>query len=345
MSRPLFLDSQPTALDQWRAIVLYGRNVASYKFALAESLLALGSQEKEFVSLEDLAVPFSAAVRRHLRLEEKQGTQSSSKFLDACKEANAGALSETQVLDRTVQLGFQNVIAAFHRVGSSDVPDRFFLDERTGARKGIRILPGLVSASRGQFALSLSEENEARWRLVETAWSLEVPVSTVQVERDRNAERLFVRDKERRKSITGVRDALMGYQRGACFYCRSPISARSRDEACADVDHVLPWALRELMLPHTPDGAWNLVLACQPCNRGPSGKFDRLPSLDLLEGLHRRNEYYIQSHHPLRETLINQTGRTPRSRQAFLQSKWDACRPARPGLPWEPEVLEEGTPL
>jgi len=44
MSTLLFLDDQPAPLDQWRAIVLYGRNVASYKFALAESLLALGAQ-------------------------------------------------------------------------------------------------------------------------------------------------------------------------------------------------------------------------------------------------------------------------------------------------------------
>ncbi len=341
MSRPLFLDRDPDPLDQWRAIVLYGRNVASYKFALAESLLALGSQEREFVSLEELAIPFSRAVRRHLALEEKQGTQPTSRFLEACKDANAGALSETQVLEKTVQLGFQNVIDAFHRVGSSDIPNRFFLDERGGASKGIRILPTLITTSRERNALSLAEENEARWRLVETAWSLQVPIGSIQVERDRNAEQLFIRDKEQRKSITGVRDALMGYQRGACFYCRAVISVRAGHEACADVDHVLPWALRELMAPHSVDGAWNLVLACQPCNRGPSGKFDRLPSLNLLEALFRRNEYYIQSHHPLRETLVNQTGAKPQERQAFLQSKWDACRPARPGEPWEPQLLDE----
>ncbi len=33
----------------------------------------------------------------------------------------------------------------------------------------------------------------------------------------------------------------------------------------------------------------------------------------------RRNNYLIQSHHPLRETLLAQTGRTEARRRSFLQ--------------------------
>ena len=36
-----FIGSDPTLEDLWRAIVLFGRNSASYKFALAASLLDL----------------------------------------------------------------------------------------------------------------------------------------------------------------------------------------------------------------------------------------------------------------------------------------------------------------
>ena len=336
MSKILFLDEKPGPLDQWRAIVLYGRNVASYKFALAESLLKLGAEEREFVRLDELARPFSDAIRRHLQLEDKQGTQSRSRFLDACRQSNKGHMGAEQLIDATVKLGFQNVIDAFHRVASNDVPNRFFLDERSGKQSGIRILPELISSSRSPHALAIAEENEARWRLVETAWSLEVPVNVVQVELDPLSERLVVQDRDRRKSITGVRDALSGYQKGACFYCRAPISVDAGSVWCADVDHVLPHALGHLMAPHSADGAWNLALACKTCNRGSNGKFDRLPSLRFLESLSRRNEYYIQSHHPLRETLINQTGRTPAARRTFLQDKWRAVRAARPGTPWEP---------
>lgn len=345
MSAHSFLDNDPAPLDQWRAIVLFGRNVASYKFALAESLLELGAKENEFVALDELARPFSAAVRRHLDLEDKQGTQPTSRFLDACRDANAGRISESQLIGATVQHGFQNVIDAFHRVGGGDVPHRFFLDERKGPRKGIRILPGLITTSRERHALTLREENDARWRLVETAWSLDLPVSAIQVTRDEESEQLFVVDKVRRKSITGVRDGLLGYQRGACFYCRAPISTAAHASTCADVDHFLPWALRDEMHPHSADGVWNLVLACQTCNRGPQGKFDNLPTLECLEDLFLRNEFYIQSHHPLRETLINQTGEKTANRKAFLQARWDACRATRPGPLWKPAEIESRDPL
>ena len=36
--------------------------------------------------------------------------------------------------------------------------------------------------------------------------------------------------------------------------------------------------------------------------------------------LHKRNEYLINSHHPLRETLIMQTGMTGDERVKFLKS-------------------------
>ena len=55
---PLFKDISLTDQDFFRAVVLYGRNVASYKFALAESLITLASEGKDYVRLEDLAVPF-----------------------------------------------------------------------------------------------------------------------------------------------------------------------------------------------------------------------------------------------------------------------------------------------
>lgn len=81
----------------------------------------------------------------------------------------------------------------------------------------------------------------------------------------------------------------------------------------------------------------NLVLACPECNRGQQGKFDRLPSVNLLERLHKRNEYLITSHHPLRETLIAQTGFTEQTRRGFLQDAYN-CATLTLGsrLKWEP---------
>ena len=47
-----------------------------------------------------------------------------------------------------------------------------------------------------------------------------------------------------------------------------------------------------------------------------------MPSLELLERLHIRNEYLIGSHHPLRETLIMQTGSNERDRKYFLDKSY-----------------------
>jgi hypothetical protein len=54
-----FIDTQPTREDYCRAIILFGRNVAPYKCALAKSLLELAPAEPTFIRLEDLAVQFS----------------------------------------------------------------------------------------------------------------------------------------------------------------------------------------------------------------------------------------------------------------------------------------------
>jgi len=68
----------PSLNEIWRSIVLRGANVASYKFALAESLIELANVGKTFVTIEDLSVPFSlvdmAKTYRAEKLEKDNGT-------------------------------------------------------------------------------------------------------------------------------------------------------------------------------------------------------------------------------------------------------------------------------
>lgn len=83
------------------------------------------------------------------------------------------------------------------------------------------------------------------------------------------------------------------------------------------------------------NGVWNLVLACRHCSRGETGKFAPVPSIALLARLLRRNEFLIGSHHPLRETLIAQTGATEPERKSFLQARHSEARATLLHL-WEP---------
>lgn len=308
--------SVPTLMDQWRAINLFGRNVASYKFALAKSLLSLAPTDGALVRLDELATPFVREICTHLKLEDKQSTAVSSAFLQKCREFNDGAIDEAQLVEAAVSKGFNNVIDAFHVVGSADVPQRFFVDERKRSA-GIRITEHFSRLLEAQGARDLTQEAEARWRLVETAWRLQV-ASAMITAYDCDAGMLLLPDRSRRRvAVTSGRSALNGYQQGRCFYCAANITVMP-GENLADVDHFFPHALRSTALGPFVNGVWNLVLSCQSCNRGPAGKFALVPHLHLLERLHRRNEFLIGSHHPLRETLVQQTGATPDERRAFL---------------------------
>lgn len=326
MSSTNFINTAPTLDNYWRSIILFGRNVASYKFALAKSLLDLGENTGGVVRLDELAVPFSRHVCEHLLNEKKQTTSTSSRFLEACERFNSGEITQDELTDNTVRLGFNNVIDAFHNVNQQELPLRFFRDERQTGE--IRLTDEFYKLQSAGKSRDLSSEVESRWRLVETAWALKVSRNVIAVGYDNEAKALFSRVQGRRKAITSCRGALNGYQKGSCFYCSSPISILAGDDALADVDHFFPHVLSSLneAFYGVINGVWNLVLACAECNRGTAGKWTQIPHITLLERLHVRNEYLISSHHPLRETIIAQTGATETNRRDFLQAKHTIAR-------------------
>lgn len=335
-----FLAKAPTLDASWRAVVLFGRNVASYKFALAKTLLSMADRADDRIPLEELAAPFARNLCEHLRLVDKQTTSRSSKFLDACRAFNQGELQEQALFETTAKLGFNNVIDAFHVVGSGPVPVRFFEDERGGTRGGgaIRITDDLRRLMGTVQGDSLAEEAEARWRLVETAWHLDLPNVGIKVQADAARDLLFVELERRirRMSLTKVRGALNGYQRGRCFYCRAetPIAA-------TEIDHFFPWMLKARGEMPDADCVWNLVLACQVCNRGERGKFAAVPSSRLVACLHERNNWLVDSHHPLRETVMLQTGMDAEARASFLRARQRIALEALVHQ-WEPHEVAAG---
>lgn len=331
----LFVSRSVQPEDYWRAIVLYGRNVASYKFALASALLELKPQAGSLLKLGDLAPVYARHIARHLQIAPKQATSRSSQFLEACRAFNDDGDIQN-VSEAAVRLGFNNVIDAFHIVGSSPLEQRFYIDERK-QNAGLRITDEFARILESSQFRNLPREVEARWNLVETAWELGVASNMLSIHHDPGEGRLFaVLGSQRRKAVTSSRSALNGYQRGRCFYCRCAISID--EPVTADVDHFFPHALKLAGGFDEVDGIWNLVLSCRGCNRGQDGKFMSIPSTKLVERLHLRNEYYIGSHHPLRETLILQTGSTESERRAFISSFLNKAQKRLPGRPWEPQA-------
>jgi len=336
-----FEEEHPTLENYWRAIILFGRNVASYKFALGKSLLEMAIQGKTRASLHELSEPFSRHLLEHLGMAPKQGTSPSSRFLKACKGRLEGNVGQEELIDTTARLGFANVIDAFHVVGPGEIPVRFFTDERKSEARGICLTDELLELAQRFQRENLEHEVEARWRLVETAWALNLHRDLITVDHDHDTEAIFTVDKSRRRlNITSSRDALNGYQKGKCFYCFGDISVVTGSDRLADVDHFFPHLLKVEGLLPACDGIWNLVLACTGCNRGEDGKWVKIPAIRLLERLHTRNEFLIQSHHPLRETLIRQTGLSEASRRDYLQQAFNIARTSLVHT-WEPTEERE----
>lgn len=329
-----FYQVDPSLENYWRSIILFGRNVASYKFALAKSLYELSNSSDDLITLEMLAEPYSRHLCEHLTHSPKQITSRSSSFIEACQQFNTDKISKDELLGTTRKLGFNNVIDAFHVVNSEEIVQRFFIDERK-THKGIRLTENFFKLVEGSQFDSFNNETEARWRLVEEAWRMGMSRNLISVEYDDEFKTLITNGKNRRVTITSCRDSLNGYQKGHCFYCHAPISIDANSPNLADVDHFIPWTLNEF-IPNI-NGVWNLVLACKECNRGEGGKFAKVPSHELLKRLHKRNEYFINSHLPLRETLIQQTGSNPQQRASFLQDQYRIAKQLAIHE-WQPEI-------
>jgi hypothetical protein len=330
-----FQVNDPSLESQWRAIILFGKNTATYKFAFAKALLELVEKEKTSISLAELAEPFSRHIVDHLKQNDKQGSFSSSAFLEQCRHYINNQISKEELLIQTVRLGFNNVVDAFQVVNRDIVPDPFYQKNYANGKKEIILTDNLLRLKESFHFQNFGQEAEARWKLVETAWNLNINPSLLQVQYDEENEILWVENNiMRRVNITSVRDSLNGYQKGKCFYSFQNISVNSLSDNICDVDHFLPHINKQRHFPANINGVWNLVLADKSVNRKKNAS---VPDIKFLYRLYNRNEFFISSKHPLSETIVNQTGDTPEKRREFLQRHYDIARNYSIQT-WKPEI-------
>ncbi len=231
----VFQEAEPSLESYWRSVILFGRNVASYKFALAKSLLEIAPTGRTEVSLEELAEPFSRHLCEHIAHSPKQVTSSRSSFLDTCKAFNEGTASRGELLEITAKKGFVNVIDAFHVVNNGELPVYFYRKDFFARTKKIILTDEIFKLRDMGCFEDFGKEAESRWRLVETAWEQNIAVSLLEVQYSDRGELLYVEPARfRRKAVTSARGALNGYQKGKCFYCHRDISIGEADSASAD---------------------------------------------------------------------------------------------------------------
>lgn len=318
-----FQENDPSLESQWRAIILFGKNSATYKFAFGKSLLELVSKETNSISLKDLSPFFVNSILEHLKTNDKQGNSNSSTFLAACRKFNNQEITYDNLLSITEKYGFTNVIDAFQNVNGGIIPNQFYYKDYTRNSKKIIITDDLLRLKESCQFVNFNEEVEARWNLVETAWNFQINPNLLEVKIDDNLQTLFIEnDFMKRINITSAKASLNGYQKGKCFYSFQDISIISGDENICAVDHFFPH-VHKISINQSGanvNGVWNLVLVEKFVNLDKSAK---IPELKYLERLYKRNEFYISSKHPLGETIINQTGKTPTERRNFLQKQYD----------------------
>ncbi|OHX65112.1 HNH endonuclease domain-containing protein [Flammeovirga pacifica] len=338
-----FQENDLSLESQWRAIILFGKNSATYKFAFAKALLELVDKEKTRISLTDLSEPFSRHIVEHLKQNEKQGTSASSKFLQACNDHIKGNLSQELLLQQTEKLGFNNVVDAFQNVNKGVIPNPFYHKDYKKGKKDIVITDDLLKLKESFHFQNFNQEVEGRWKLVETAWNLNINPNLLEVRYDEGSSLFYIEENDfmRRVDITSVRNSLNGYQKGKCFYSFQDISILEGSLKVCDVDHFLPHISKRehAQAGGNINGVWNLVLSDSSINREKNA---RVPALRFLERLHHRNEFYIQSKHPLAETIINQTGKTEQQRKSFLQKHYDIAK-NRSITTWSPSIELKGT--
>ena len=178
--------------------------------------------------------------------------------------------------------------------------------------------------------------------MVETAWNLQINPNLLEVKYDEEKSLFFIDSNlMRRIDVTSVRDSLNGYQKGKCFYSCQDISINKSDKSVCEVDHFLPHINKKehLRTGANINGVWNLVLADPNINNQKKAK---VPVEKFLEKLFNRNEFYIESKHPLAETIINQTGQSKQNRRRFLIEQYTIaynCSMQK----WTPEIELQGT--
>ena len=110
------------------------RNSASYKFVFAKSLLSIAEQERNSISRRTCN-SISKEIVNHLKKNPVQGTSKSSKFLDSCRSFIANDLSLDELHSKTAQLGFKDVVDAFHNVHGEVVDNPFYRKDYSGSSK------------------------------------------------------------------------------------------------------------------------------------------------------------------------------------------------------------------
>jgi 5-methylcytosine-specific restriction endonuclease McrA len=300
-----FYNSDESVVSTIRTIFLFGRNVSTYKFALASTLLNL--KPKSFITYEDLRDEFLKSLIAHYQKNPHQfqaGENSLTKAFDQY-EIDNNWNDLLIIAERNI---YNNVFEAFHNVGGSKIKKQHILFEHVPNEKKLVLTDNInLILEKPDLIKVLSHENESRWMIVEEAWKNNLSPNILVY--DQTKSEFISVSSTGRTNLRSAVSALLPYQHGCCFYCNKKINtfANSEESDFPDVDHFIAHSYFKStsLFQINPDGIWNLVIACKACNRGAQGKFDKIPSLNYQNKIINRNLLFTEEHrHSLKNTIL-----------------------------------------
>lgn len=237
--------------DIWKGIILFGLNAATYKMALAKSLLTFAREGKTEVVWDDLSKSFLHQYQERLN-QQPMPQQGNPQRLTVMERVVNGlkteAFSETKALDTVGLKGLDNVIPRFQTIGrDSNIVKEYFYEFDFGKKL---ILKNSILSFTNEQITELELELDARWSLLEGAFSINQSNYTLA----NDIRETYIENGYERTTLTGNVPFLSGYQGNVCFYCGEVMHTDIH------VDHLLP---RQVM---NHDEIWNLVLAHGDCN-------------------------------------------------------------------------------
>lgn len=295
--------------DYLKGIILFGLNTATYKMALAQTLLQAALAGKAELSWQELSELYFTLYLERLDndpMPQQGNPHRLTKMERIVQEHLSGVTTKEEAIHKVGSTAFADVVPRFQTIGSDKtIVANHFYEPQMGKKL---IIKDSLLALTSEHVKTLQDEVSARWSLLEGAFS----IAQENFALANDLRQIYLQDGQRqRKNLTSNIPFLSGYQGNTCFYCNEPL------DSDVHVDHVLP---RQAI---NHDEIWNLVLAHGDCNLM---KGDKLVGEHFIRKLIARNENIMGSNHPWRHKIQTSLGTTKPRRAVTLKKHYDNVR-------------------
>jgi hypothetical protein len=317
-------------VDYWKGIVLYGLNQATYKIALGKTILELASSGKETIEWHQLSKLYLNIYIERLKINynpQQSNPSRKTKMERIIDSLNNGKIDYEEAVNLVATEAFNDVVPRFQTIGTNkDIVGEKFYHFDFGKKLYLHDATFHINETLKQ---ELTEELDARWSLLEGAFSL----AHGDFKLSNDVREVYLENSYTRTNITGNIPFLQGYQGNTCFYCGEKIGDKE-----IHVDHVLP----RQFIQH--DEIWNLVLSHSLCNMN---KNDALIGKHYFDKLVARNENIMGSNHPWKKKIADALGDTPVKRNKTMLYHYENAKIVLKNNYWEnsPKYNRETDPF